>query len=183
MARRRSLLPFSFPGAVRSGVGRAAAGTAILVGLGIGAAACSATSPSTGASGSGGSCSGVTGAHHARVVVEPSAGDVVTHCVGFDSATVAATTLLDKSGFELGTQNYGGSLGLAICQVDHVPAHYSQCLPSGADYWALFVSSNGKAWTSPPVGVSQVTLHPGDTLGLRYDSPQGNPAPPPASAA
>lgn len=181
MARRRSLLA-----AVPSVPARLVAGAAVLLGLGIGLAACSSNGTSTGASassGSNGSCSGVAGAHHARVVVEPSSGDVVTHCVGFDSATISAPALLAKSGFELGTQNYGGSLGLALCQVDHVPAHYSACLPSGADYWAVFVSSGGKAWTNPPVGVSQITIHPGDTLGLRYDSPQGDPAPPPASAA
>ena len=172
MARGRSLFPFV---AARAGLGGLA-----LLGLGLGLGACSGGGSSSGASAASGSCNGVSGTHHARVVVEPSAGNVVSHCVGFDTSTISATTLLSKSGFELGTQDFGGSLGLGICQVDNVPAHYSQCLPSGADYWALFVSSDGKAWTSPPVGVSQVSLHPGDSLGLRYDSPQGNPAPPPA---
>ena len=164
------------------GAGRAVLGGLALLGLGGALAACSTSGSSSGTSASSGSCSDVPGTHHARVVVEPAAGDVAAHCVGFDSATISATALLDKSGFELGTQDYGGTLGLAICQVDNVPAHYSQCLPSGADYWAVFLSSDGKAWTSPPVGVSQMTVHPGDSLGLRYDSPQGNPAPPPAPA-
>ena len=182
MARRRFLFPSSLAGATT----RTAAGVLGLLGLGIGLTACAATASSNGSAasaGSSGSCSGVPGAHHARVVVEPSAGDVVTHCVGFDTATISAAALLHKSGFELGTQNYGGSLGVAICQLDNVPAHYSKCLPSNADYWALFLSTDGKTWTSPSVGVSEVSVHPGDTLGLRYDSPQGDPAPPPASAA
>ncbi|MDE3086898.1 MAG: hypothetical protein KGJ77_09045 [Acidobacteriota bacterium] len=171
---RRSL--FSLPAA------RAATGALALAGMGFGLGACSSTggSAGAGASSSDGSCSGVSGAHHARVVVEPSAGTVVAHCVGFAPSTISATTLLHDSGVELGTQDFGGSLGLGICQVDHVPAHYSQCLPSNADYWAVFVSSDGKPWVSPSTGVSQVTLHPGDSLGLRYDSPQGDPAPPPA---
>ena len=172
MARR---LLFPLPAAAR-----AVAGALALAGLGVGLGACSSTGGSAGAASADGSCSGVAGAHHARVVVEPAAGNVVAHCVGFASASISATTLLQKSGFELGTQNFGGSLGLGICQVDHVPAHYSQCLPSNADFWALFVSTDGKPWTSPSTGVSQVTVHPGDSLGLRYDSPQGNPAPPPA---
>ena len=88
-----------------------------------------------------------------------------------------ALSLLAKSHVELGTQTY--SFGVAICQVDHVPAHYSQCLPSGQDYWALFVSSGGTPWTSPSAGVSDITVQPGDSPGLRYDPPTGTAAPPP----
>lgn len=125
-----------------------------------------------------GSCSGVAGPHHARVVVESSAPSVVERCVGFSTPTIAATKLLAAAGVSLGTQKY--SFGLAICQVGGVPAHYSQCLPSGKPYWAMFVSRDGKAWTSASSGISATTLRPGDSLGLRYDSPTGKAAPPPA---
>lgn len=124
------------------------------------------------------SCSGVAGAHHARVVVETSPSSVIQRCVGFSTPTVGASALLSGAHVTLGTQKY--SFGLAICQVDGVPAHYSQCLPSGKPYWAMFVSRDGAAWASAQSGVSDTTLQPGDSLGLRYDSPTGNPAPPPA---
>jgi hypothetical protein len=137
-----------------------------------GAPGASATTSST-----SGSCTGVAGAHHARLVVEPSPGKVVARCVGFSGAGLAALKLLRESHIELGTQTF--SFGVAVCQVDDVPAHYTQCLPSGADYWALFLSKNGRAWTSPSVGVSSITVPPGGSLGLRYDSPKGTPAPPP----
>lgn len=125
------------------------------------------------------SCSGTPGVHHARVVVETSPSSVLQRCVGFSSPTIPATTLLSDGHMSLGTQKY--SFGLAICSVNGVPAHYSQCLPSGKPYWALFVSHGGAAWTNPSVGVSDISVAPGDSLGLRYDSPKGNPAPPPAT--
>ena len=124
------------------------------------------------------SCAGLSGFHHARVVVEVSPSSVLQRCVGFTSSTIPAEALLSDAGVTLGTQRY--SFGLAVCQVDDVPAHYSQCLPLGKPYWALFVSHAGTAWTSQSTGISDITLGPGDSLGLRYDSPAGNPAPPPA---
>lgn len=128
------------------------------------------------ASGSG-SCAGVSGTHHARVVVEASPGSVVQRCVGFSSRSIPALTLLRDGHVQTGTQKF--SFGVAICQVNHVPRHYSQCLPSGKDYWALFLSTNGHRWTSPATGVSDIKVPAGGSLGLRYDSPKGNPAPPP----
>ena len=154
---------------------------------GVTAAACGGGGPSATGAGApsgaksaavrSGSCAGVPGTHHARLVVEPSAGKVLTRCVGFSGSALPAMRLLEKSGIEFGTQKY--SFGVAICQVDHVPAHYTQCLPSGQDYWALFLSKNGRTWTSPSVGVSDITVPPGGAIGLRYDPPTGKPAPPP----
>jgi hypothetical protein len=153
---------------------------ALLLAGGAAAAACGTSSPPGSAStaaATSGSCTGVPGAHHARLVVETAAGKVLKRCVGFSGSGVQALKLLKKSGVELGTQAF--SFGVAICQVDDIPAHYTQCLPSGQDYWALFVSKNGHKWTSPSVGVSEITVPPGGSLGLRYDSPNGTPAPPP----
>ncbi len=138
------------------------------------AAAVSATNSVPSASGS---CAGVPGAHHVRLVVEPAAGDVIARCVGFAGKGLPALTLLKDSHIELGTQTF--SYGVGICQVDNVPAHYTQCFPSGKDYWALFLSKNGRTWTSPSVGVSDITVPPSGSLGLRYDSPTGTAAPPP----
>lgn len=151
---------------------------AVLLSAGAVLGACGRSSGSVATGGqarSGPSCAGA--AHRAEVVVEPSAGRVVSRCVGFSAATIPATTLLHQSGIEVGTQQYA-SLGEAICQADHVPAHYSSCLPSGAPYWAVFVSHGNGSWESPPKGISSISLSNGEALGLRYDPPQGNPAPP-----
>ena len=138
------------------------------------AAGASSRAPGSSASGS---CANVSGTHHARVVVESSAKHVVERCVGFSGKKIPALELLKDSHIQLGTQTY--SYGVAICQVDHVPSHYSQCLASGQDYWAVFLSNRGRAWTTPSVGVSEISVPPGGSLGLRYDSPTGTPAPPP----
>lgn len=161
------------------GARSAHAAVAVLATIGLAAAlsACSSNSSAGSTASASASCSGVSGAHHARVVVEVSPAKVESRCVGFSASSIGAVSLIDASHFELGTQQY--SFGLAICQIDNVPLHYSQCLPSGADYWALFVSQGGRAWTSPTTGVSDITLHDGDSLGFRYDSPNGTPAPPP----
>ena len=152
----------------------------LVVAAGAAVAACGTSSPSPTASAGGapsGSCAGGAGAHHARLVVEASSGKPVQRCVGFAGTAIPALKLLADSHVEIGTQKF--SFGVAICQVDHVPAHYSQCLPSGQDYWALFLSTNGRRWTSPSVGVSDITVPAGGSLGLRYDPPTGTPPPPP----
>lgn len=178
MTAQQSLLT---PGAARPGR-RTIASVAACLGAAAVLTACgggsSHSAAATAGAGSSGSCTGVLGAHHARVVVETSPSSVLQRCVGFSSPAVSATALLSDAHVTLGTQKY--SFGLAICQVEDVPAHYSQCLPSGKPYWAMFVSHNGAAWTSASAGISDTNLQPGDSLGLRYDSPTGNPAPPPA---
>ncbi len=146
----------------------------------------STNSPSTTAQvasngGSSGSCTGVSGEYHARVVVETSVSSILQRCVGFSTPSISATTLLSDANVTLGTQKY--SFGLAVCQVDGVPAHYTQCLPPGKPYWAMFVSHSGGAWVSAPSGISDTTLSAGDSLGLVYDPPTNNPAPPPAKTA
>ncbi len=124
-----------------------------------------------------GSCAGVPGHNHARLVVEASAGKVVARCIGFSGSSLPGLKLLEESHVEFSTQAF--SFGVAICQVDDIPAHYTKCLPTGQDYWALFLSTNGRTWTSPSVGISDIKVPPGGSLGLRYDSPKGTPAPPP----
>ena len=164
-----------------SAAARAGAVGLLMAVAGVAAAACGSSGPSATASAhveASGSCTGVPGAHHARLVVEAAPGKLVQRCVGFSAkGGIPAMKLLADSHLELGTQKY--SFGVAICQVDHVPSHYTQCLPSGQDYWALFLSTGGRRWTSPSVGVSDITVPAGGSLGLRYDPPTGTPAPPP----
>lgn len=147
------------------------------LGLALSLAACSSNSPTALTSSADASCSGVSGPHHVRVVVEASPSKVVSSCVGFSTTAISAVKALDKSHIELGTQTF--SYGLAICQADDVPAHYSSCFSSSGPYWALFTSKDGAAWQQAQVGVGAITLDPGDSIGLRYDSQTGTAAPPP----
>jgi hypothetical protein len=171
-----------FPARRFDAVLRVPVAAALALAAGVAVAACGGSNPPSAASthtgsSTSGSCGGVAGAHHARVVVEVSSHKIVQRCVGFTGSKIAALTLLHKSRVETGTQKY--SFGVAICQVDNVPSHYTQCLPSGQDYWALFLSTDGHSWTSPSTGVSDISVPPGGSIGLRYDSPKGSPAPPP----
>ncbi|MGH9065456.1 MAG: hypothetical protein ACRD0L_16080 [Acidimicrobiales bacterium] len=159
-------------------VAATAAATALLV------SACGGPSGSGPASAAGPkvpaglSCASPHGPHEVAVVVEPSSGTVISRCVSVPAAGISALSLLRDSKVETATQKY--SFGLAVCQVAGVPAHYTQCLPPGKPYWVLFVSHGGHAWTAATTGISDVTLAAGDSLGFRYDSPHGSPAPPSA---
>ncbi len=160
---------------------RALGGFVGVLGLSATLAACSSSPPPASTTSSAtASCAGVRGTHHARVVVEASSAKIVSSCVGFSTPTISAVSLLDHSHIQIGTQKF--SFGLAICQADDVPSHYSSCLSSSGPYWALFTSQGGAAWQQAQVGVSDVTMHPGDSLGLRYDPQSGTAAPPPAPA-
>lgn len=110
------------------------------------------------------------------IVVEVAPAKVISRCVALNGPTVPATTLVKRSGIEVATQSY--SFGPAVCQLDHVPAHYSQCLASGKPYWALFISSKTRHWVMAQTGIGKVTLEAGQSIGWRYDSPTGTPAPP-----
>lgn len=122
------------------------------------------------------SCSSTSASKRVAIVVEASTRSVVERCVDAGAGHLSALAALTESGVEVGTQKY--SFGVAVCQLDNVPAHYSKCLPSGQPYWAMFVSQGGQPWASASKGVSQTPLANGDALGFRYDPPTGNAAPP-----
>jgi hypothetical protein len=123
-------------------------------------------------------CTAATYPHHVALVVELGDGEQVGRCVGFNASSISGEEVLQASGLEYATQDYG-SLGQAVCQVDEEPAAYSTCLPSGGSYWALFTSRAGGAWQAGDVGISSLDFANGDAEGLRYDPETGpDPAPP-----
>lgn len=126
-------------------------------------------------------CAQAAYTHRVGLVVEHGNGQVIRRCIGFDSPTITALAVLQASGLELGLDTYG-SLGTAICQIDHEPIGYTTCLPASGSYWVLFVSHPGGAWTPSDRGASSVAVGSGDDVGFRYD-PQSGADPPPASAA
>ena len=123
-------------------------------------------------------CTAATYPHHVALVVELGDGEQVGRCVGFNASSISGEEVLQASGLEYATQDYG-SLGQAVCQMDEEPAAYSTCLPSSGSYWALFTSRAGGAWQAGDVGISSLDFANGDAEGLRYDPETGpDPAPP-----
>lgn len=124
-------------------------------------------------------CVRAAGEHHVALVVEHGDGRVVTACVAFTGGMITGEQILNASGIEWGAADYG-SLGKAVCQVDHEPATYPpNCLQAGHPYWATFLARGGGGWSTTPYGVSRQTYVDGDAAGLRYDPPTGSPAAPP----
>lgn len=126
-------------------------------------------------------CAQAGATHRVALVVEHGDTAVIRICVGFTGSTVRALTVLQSSGLEIGTESYG-SLGTAICQIDHEPAQYTTCLPAGGSYWVLFLSHAGGAWATSSQGASNAMVADGDGVGFRYD-PQAGADPPPPSPA
>ncbi|MBV9101528.1 MAG: hypothetical protein JO198_10875 [Candidatus Dormibacteraeota bacterium] len=129
-----------------------------------------------------GLCSAATYAHRIALVVEHGNGGVIRVCIGFNGSSITAEQALQVSGVEYATVSYG-SLGDAVCQIDHEPASYPpSCWTSTSPYWVLFVAHGSSAWSPAARGMSTQTLGDGDAAGFRYD-PQSGGAAPPVSAS
>ena len=109
--------------------------------------------------------------HHAALVVEHSSGRLLTRCVGFLEDQISGLQLIQRSGIEYQTQQFGG-LGSAICQLDYEPQPIpSGCFGGGA-YWQYFHRApNG--WIQSGSGADSWSLHDGDMDGWRYASGAG----------
>jgi hypothetical protein len=126
-------------------------------------------------------CAQAASTYRVALVVEHGDGQVIRICVGVASSPVKALVVLQSSGLEIGTESYG-SLGTAVCQIDHEPPQYTTCLPASGSYWVLFISHAGGGWTTSSQGVSSAPVADGDAVGFRYD-PQAGADPPPPSPA
>jgi hypothetical protein len=123
------------------------------------------------------SCAGVLGKHHVYVLVVNQGAVLTTSCVGFDGADIDALSLMRRSLIEFGTQKF--SFGTGVCQVDNVPAHYSQCLPQNEPYWADWIWKSA-SWQMAQSGPEQIKLADREALGWVYTPQTGSPARPPA---
>jgi len=126
-------------------------------------------------------CAHAASSHRVGLVVQHGDGQVIRRCIGFDGSTISAVAVLQASGLEIGLDTYG-SLGAAVCQIDHEPAGYTTCLPASGSYWVLFISHAGGAWATSTTGASSTYVGGGDDIGFRFD-PLGGPDPPPPTAA
>jgi hypothetical protein len=148
-----------------------------LLAIGIGASGATGAGPAVPL------CAQAAAAHRVGLVVEHGDGQVVRRCVGFATPTIAALSVLQAGGLEVGISSYGGGLGVAICQIDNEPTTYPPgCFTASGSYWVLFVSHGGGAWVTSGLGASSVTVGDGDDIGFRYDSQTGTDPPPPSPA-
>lgn len=124
-------------------------------------------------------CAVAAGVHHAALVVEHLDGAVITSCVSFTSDRITGDQLLQLSHVEYATDDYG-SMGKAVCQIDHEPATYPPgCWTSSSPYWAMYVSRGGSGWSVSNLGISSQTFGDGDAEGFRYESQSSREAPAP----
>jgi hypothetical protein len=120
------------------------------------------------------------GSHHAALVVEHGDGSIVSRCVAFSTAAISGEELVNRSGVVWSSQTFGG-FGAAVCALDGEPAHYVDC-PGKDRYWAVFAARGGASWQLANVGISTLTLHDGDALGVRYVPASGSAAAPVSAA-
>jgi hypothetical protein len=123
-------------------------------------------------------CGAATWSHHVALVVEHGNGSTVRLCIGFDAASISGADVLSASGLEVATTQYG-SLGNAVCQIDHEPATYPPgCWTATSDYWAMFVSRRGGAWQPAAQGIASEMFAGGDAEGFRYEAQTSQAVPP-----
>ncbi|MDQ6899934.1 MAG: hypothetical protein M3072_10580 [Candidatus Dormibacteraeota bacterium] len=121
-------------------------------------------------------CANAQAPHRAYLVVQHLSGKVVQACLGFEGDSINGPNLMKKSGVEFRTTST--SLGLGICQVDNEPAHFDQCFPPGAPYWALLLDPKGEPnWLDSTTGLDQVQVADGGAIGWQYRPQTGSPPP------
>lgn len=139
-------------------------------------AGCGSTS-NPGSTNQASSCVNASAAHHAYVMVEHSSMTTIQKCVGFSGDTIDGQSVMDQSGIKYQAQDFHGSLGKAMCQIDNEPAHYDKCFSDNGPWWLLFVDTGGQ-WAAAQSGYQKVMLHDKESLGWVFTA-ASSPAPPP----
>jgi hypothetical protein len=139
---------------------------ALVAALGLLLTGCGATSPNSGASAQA-TCAGDSAPHHAYLIVTHADGKSVQRCVAFSGAEIGGSAVMKDSHLEYATQSF--SFGPAICQIDHEPASYTQCLSSSGPYWSLYVYSGGQ-WKEASKGYAETDLANGGAMGWIFET-------------
>lgn len=135
--------------------------------------ACSTSTATPAASGSS-DCAGV------EVIVnfDLLGGTDIAKCVPTSSA-ISATDVLKSAGVKTeGTKQYGDAV---ICRVNSLPSvtqpfvvaglevnETCDVMPSANAYWSLWQKTGSADWGYATAGVADITLNPGDQLGLVF---------------
>ncbi|HEX4212319.1 MAG TPA: hypothetical protein VIA06_03200 [Candidatus Dormibacteraeota bacterium] len=112
-------------------------------------------------------CAGASAPHHAYLIVTHADGKSVQRCVSFKAAEIGGTALMKGSHLEYQTQSF--SFGPAMCQIDHQPTSFTQCLSSSGPYWSLYVYQGGH-WKEASKGFADTDVTSGGALGWIYET-------------
>lgn len=113
-----------------------------------------------------------SGRNRAGIVVQYGDGRVASRCVSFDEEAISGLQLLERAGFGVIAQSYGGA-GALVCKIDDVgcnyPAESCTCKCQGADctYWSYFHLVEG-AWHYSAVGASSYRVTHGAVEGWSW---------------
>lgn len=101
-----------------------------------------------------------------------------TQCIETTASEMSAVDVLKAAGYEFeGTQEYGNAV---VCRVNGLPdATTEACIsmPSEESYWAILVKLKESAsfpfamngvWGWAQVGIQDLHLHPGESIGLVF---------------
>lgn len=165
MPRSRSLFPIA---------ALALASTALLAGCaGVAGGGSAEINGSSGGS-SGGDCAGV------EVVVNFDVldGTDIATCLNTSSAISASDALTQAGVTTEGTKQYGDAV---VCRVNGLPSatepfdvagqavtESCDAMPSANAYWSLWQKTGSADWGYATTGVADITLNPGDALGLVF---------------
>lgn len=109
--------------------------------------------------------SGAVIADRAGLVVQFDSSTVIKKCVEFQTGA-SAFDVLNNSGLQVVTRDYGPGLGVAICGIKGIGCSADNCFCQ-SDYWSFSYLVGGK-WAYSDVGISSYTVNNGDVLGFRW---------------
>ncbi len=109
--------------------------------------------------------SSVVIADKAGLVVQFDNSTVIKKCIEFQSGA-SAFDVLENSGLQIATRDFGPGLGMALCKIGDVGCSADNCFCQ-SEYWGFYYLSGG-SWEYAPVGISGYTISNGDVLGFRW---------------
>lgn len=110
-----------------------------------------------------------SGANHAGLLVTFGDGTSSSVCVAFDGDSINGFELLEASGLSFVHEEFGGSLGQAVCKITDgsqsdgcdFPSENCFC-DSPPNSWGFFVPDSGQtAWVSSQTGISSTPVADG----------------------
>jgi hypothetical protein len=99
-------------------------------------------------------------------VVADTGSSVMTACVSY-TGTKTVADMLQSSRLGVDMQDYGGSLGEAVCMIGGLGCTAGNCFCQ-PNYWAFYYADGGGSWTESPTGVSFQTVNDGEILGFSW---------------
>ena len=113
--------------------------------------------------------------NRAAVVVDTGSG-VRYGCVRFTSATISGRQALEQAAMDPVFQEFGGSLGGAVCSLCGTGCPVGSCLTCASQVWSYWRQAAGSGtYSFSSVGVSSTVVHDGDIEGWVW----GRSGPPP----